>query len=318
MSLNGIDISGWQAGINLAAVPADFVIIKATGGTGFVSQGCDAQFQQAKALGKPRGIYHFAHEAGYQGSATSEANHFLTQTKGYHGEAMLVLDWEGDNVADVGWAKTWLDTVYAATGVRPVIYMNQAAENSYDWSPVVAADYALWIAQYPSSGAQGYGALSAPPHLVHWPSAALWQYTATGRLPGWNGALDLNIFTGDRAAWDAYTRKQGSTQPTPKELFTVAQYDEIQRQQGLTHSKLNNLAVAVNANARQNQIWHGQSHAKLNVLNEMVTQLAQKQGATFTQEEITQWAKEGAAAALAESVVTVDVNVNDKSQPEAQ
>lgn len=36
MTLNGIDISNWQAGINLSAVPADFVIIKATEGTTYV------------------------------------------------------------------------------------------------------------------------------------------------------------------------------------------------------------------------------------------------------------------------------------------
>ena len=34
--MNGIDISSWQEGINLSAVPADFVIIKATEGTRFV------------------------------------------------------------------------------------------------------------------------------------------------------------------------------------------------------------------------------------------------------------------------------------------
>ena len=29
MALNGIDISNWQSGINLAVVPCDFVVIKA-------------------------------------------------------------------------------------------------------------------------------------------------------------------------------------------------------------------------------------------------------------------------------------------------
>ena len=36
--MNGIDISGWQPDINLAVVPCDFVIIKATQGTSFVSK----------------------------------------------------------------------------------------------------------------------------------------------------------------------------------------------------------------------------------------------------------------------------------------
>ena len=32
MSMNGIDISSWQTGIDLSKVPCDFVIIKATEG----------------------------------------------------------------------------------------------------------------------------------------------------------------------------------------------------------------------------------------------------------------------------------------------
>lgn len=33
--LHGIDIASWQAGINIAATDADFVIIKVTGGCGY-------------------------------------------------------------------------------------------------------------------------------------------------------------------------------------------------------------------------------------------------------------------------------------------
>ena len=38
MTLNGIDISSWQSNINVGkeGVPADFVIVKATGGTGYI------------------------------------------------------------------------------------------------------------------------------------------------------------------------------------------------------------------------------------------------------------------------------------------
>lgn len=34
--MNGIDISSWQEGIDLNAVPTDFIIIKATEGTRFI------------------------------------------------------------------------------------------------------------------------------------------------------------------------------------------------------------------------------------------------------------------------------------------
>lgn len=54
MVLNGIDIASWQSGINVGTngVAADFVIIKATGGTGYVNPDCDRAFQQAIKSGK--------------------------------------------------------------------------------------------------------------------------------------------------------------------------------------------------------------------------------------------------------------------------
>ena len=37
MAMNGIDIASYQAGIDLSVVPCDFVIVKATEGTGYVN-----------------------------------------------------------------------------------------------------------------------------------------------------------------------------------------------------------------------------------------------------------------------------------------
>jgi len=37
MALNGIDIASYQTGIDLSVVPCDFVIVKATEGTGYVN-----------------------------------------------------------------------------------------------------------------------------------------------------------------------------------------------------------------------------------------------------------------------------------------
>lgn len=42
MTMNGIDISNWQRDINLSAIKADFVIVKATEGIGYVDKSCDA------------------------------------------------------------------------------------------------------------------------------------------------------------------------------------------------------------------------------------------------------------------------------------
>lgn len=81
--MNGIDISNWQNGINLAAVPFDFVICKATEGTRYVSPDCDRQIQQAVGLGKLVGVYHYVNG----GDAEAEAEYFYEHCKGYVGKA---------------------------------------------------------------------------------------------------------------------------------------------------------------------------------------------------------------------------------------
>ena len=42
MSMNGIDISAWQRGINLSNVPFDFAIVKATEGTKYINGVCES------------------------------------------------------------------------------------------------------------------------------------------------------------------------------------------------------------------------------------------------------------------------------------
>ncbi|WP_146070822.1 LysM peptidoglycan-binding domain-containing protein [Arthrobacter sp. B1805] len=198
-ALSGIDIASHQAGINLDAVPADFVIVKATGGTWYENPELGHQFDGAD--GKLRGLYHFARE-GQQAGPVEEAQHFLSRTRNrWDGNTVPVLDWEADNVHDVGWAKTWLDTVAAAlNGVKPLIYMNLNAAMSHDWSSVIDAGYKLWLAQYPSSARQGYGPLAGRPNTGRW-STIMWQYTQSGSLPGYAGGLDLNVFYGSHDDW---------------------------------------------------------------------------------------------------------------------
>ena len=116
MSMNGIDISNHQAGLNLAAVPCDFVICKATEGTSFVDKYCDGFIQKALSLGKKIGVYHFA--TG-RTSGRQEAEFFYQNIKGYVGKALLVLDWEGSAVnSGVAYAKEFLDRLQELTGVK--------------------------------------------------------------------------------------------------------------------------------------------------------------------------------------------------------
>lgn len=198
MSLNGIDISGWQKGINLAAVPADFVIVKATQGTNFINTSFTTQYDQAKAAGRLLGIYHYA--GG--GNAQAEAQYFLNVIGNRVGEAVLCLDFEEEQNAawnrnPNAWIKSWCDYVAAKTGVNPIVYIQASALNKVSG----IGNYGLWVAQYANSKPTGY---QAHPWNEGKYTCAIRQYSGTGRLKGYNGSLDLDIFYGDAAAWKKY------------------------------------------------------------------------------------------------------------------
>lgn len=216
MTLQGIDISGWQKGINLEAVPADFVIMKATGGAKTFIGDCDRQYQQAKKAGKLRGVYHFAKDRGPVNSATVEADHFVDSTLGYHdGETLLVLDFEADVVSlGAGWALEWLNRVFARTGIRPLIYMSGSLAAQAQWAPVVAANYGLWVANWGSNPVTGHTAAPAV-SAGRWPFEAMRQYSSNGQLPGYSGRLDMDVFYGDRGTWMKYAAKNGQVVTTP-------------------------------------------------------------------------------------------------------
>lgn len=222
MSMNGIDISSWQKGINLNVVPCDFVIVKATGGTGYVNPDYTRAMNQAISAGKKVGVYHYAREKGCKGSAAAEADFFVKTVQSYIGKAILVLDWEEELPLGVAWAKEFLDRVYQKTGVKAFLYTSASVTREYDWTSVAQAGYQLWMAQYPNAKPQngyrdkpwtdgkGYGAFK---------SLAIHQYSGTGRLPGYNGNLDMNKAYMDATAWDKYagaTEQKPTPAPTPK------------------------------------------------------------------------------------------------------
>ena len=126
MSMNGIDISNWQAGLDLKAVPCDFVICKATEGTWFVDKSCAGWVETALAMGKPVGVYHYANG----GNAVSEADYFVNNCANWVGKVLWCLDWEGQGnplFGSVGTARNWIrkfcDRVYERTGAQPIVYI---------------------------------------------------------------------------------------------------------------------------------------------------------------------------------------------------
>ena len=206
MAMQGIDISGWQAGIDLSKVPCDFVIVKATQGVNFVSDACDKQVQQTIALGKPLGFYHYVNGSG----AVAEADFFVNHCAGYFGKGIPCIDWESaENSAwgNTGYLKQLVQRVIDRTGVKPLIY---APAGSFPWDVAQALDCGTWVAQYADKNPTGY---QDSPWNEGAYDCAIRQYSSTGRLAGYNGNLDLDKAYMDADGWAKYVGA-ASAQPT--------------------------------------------------------------------------------------------------------
>ena len=199
--LRGIDISDYQADIDLGTVDADFVIVKATEGRTYVSPSFEKQYAAAKAAGRLLGIYHFA----AVNEPEVEADFFLDTVGDRVGEAVLVLDWERAPLDDVDWCARWLQRVESRTGVRSMLYMSESVANGARWQAVGACP--LWVAAYRTddqSANYDMSKIGSAPvvNAAAWPNSwALWQWSANGRLDGYHGSLDVNTCTLSAEEW---------------------------------------------------------------------------------------------------------------------
>lgn len=196
---HGIDISSHQGGLNIAAIWADFVIVKVTEGTGYINPFWQQQAEATLAAGKRLGLYLFANDE----DPSEQARFFLDRAKSYAGRATFWLDWEAEalNLAPSD-ALVILNQMAAETGSTPGIYLNGQGMESGDWS-AVAGRFPLWYAGGPNYASYGQ-AYSDPatPTVPYWGGNVLiHQYTEDGYLPGYNAHLDLDRLR-DRAAWD--------------------------------------------------------------------------------------------------------------------
>jgi len=221
MALNGIDVASYQAGLDPAKVPCDFVIVKATQGTTYINPDFKRMADAVLKAGKLLGIYHYA--AG--GNQIKEAEHFLNIIRPYIGKATLWLDWEGDmnpafGKCDTAWCKVFLPYVKKKTGVTCGIYMSKSVCRAHDWSGL--ANYPLWCAQYannnrtryqsnPWTDEKGFGA---------WKKATIYQYSSHGRLSGWNDDIDLDIAWMSREQWEALAKGEQVPVPFPDKTDT--------------------------------------------------------------------------------------------------
>lgn len=209
--MNGIDISNWQNGINLDAVPYDFIIAKATQGKTYVSPDCARQVEQARARGKLFGVYHYIDGSG----AIGEADFFIDNIENWVGAGILCLDWEGNQNSAWGnedYLRQVAQRVIDRTGIPPVIYVQQSRMAQVK-QIADKLNCALWIAQYANMDATGY---QDSPWNEGKYACAIRQYSSVGRLSGYSGNLDLNKAYMDASAWSKYANPSGGASvPAP-------------------------------------------------------------------------------------------------------
>lgn len=207
MSMKFIDISNWQAGLDVATVVKNGglggVIVKATEGLGYVDKSCDKFVQQCIKNGIPFGFYHFARN----NNAKAEAEFFRKNTSGYEGKGIPVLDWEDDQ--SVSWVNTFVEHYHELTGIWPWVYANP-------WrfkQGKVNANCGRWVAGYPKNGITdiNYGIRNSLPSSYNVGSVCAWQFSSSVRIGGYSGSLDGDVFYGDKEAWKKHTGSKGSS-----------------------------------------------------------------------------------------------------------
>lgn len=209
--MNGIDISRYQKGIDLSAIPCDFVIVKASqGSSSYVYPTFREQITQAANLGKLLGVYHYASSGG----AIAEAEKFLKTVKDYIGKAILCFDWEKDdnqNFKNPEYAMSWLRYVEQKTGIKPFIYMSKSVTRQYKttWDP----SFPLWCAQYKQIAPETY--VNDPwtdnKGFGPWKDCQIFQYSSKGHLPGYSKDLDLDIAYISAEQWKDYAQGKAPT-----------------------------------------------------------------------------------------------------------
>ncbi len=181
--------------------PVSFAFIKSTQGITIKNKYYAADRRDCRRAGIHVGAYHFF---STKCGGEEQAAFFLANTRLERGDLPPVLDVEpsdgqiaamGGVDAMFGQIRLWLQAVERATGVRPLLYVNQRFVNKYlNQAPDLKTGYHFWIARY--------GEYKPDIHL------ALWQLSADGRVRGIHGHVDLNVFNGYEGQWQEFLEEQ--------------------------------------------------------------------------------------------------------------
>ena len=204
-----VDISGWQKGITpditkqWVGAGINHGIVKMGGAENGIYESSTHRVQVAalRAAGVAVSRYWFNGRDGSIADQVWAAKAQLTTTPLADGERFIwdveregaMAEWSPAEVVDA--AQRMSDVV---TYSRQAVYLSSSMSRAADWSPVVALGLHVMVADYGAND----GTPNSTPLVGFWPRDLiwLWQYTDSGRLPGYDGNLDLS--TGDlRRLW---------------------------------------------------------------------------------------------------------------------
>ena len=212
----GIDVSKHQGIIDWQKVKEAgiaFAMIRAGYGAGTVDARAHRNFSECNRLGIPCGAYWFSY-AHTEEMARREARACLAAVAPYRLDYPIAFDFEYDSVTRAAKAgvtvtkdlasriaRAFCETIEAA-GHYVINYANRDYLGRY-FDEQIRRRYDLWLAQWPKE-----------PDLARPPECGIWQYSSTGRVPGIDGDVDLDVTYQDYPALLAQQR--GDAAP-PKE-----------------------------------------------------------------------------------------------------
>jgi len=196
----GIDVSKYQGRIDWPAVassPVRFAIMRATLGNRYRDGRYAQNLAGATESGLVVGAYHFAKPSLAPRDPGAEADHFLRVAQVASGDVVPVLDIEetgGLSPMQLRvWARAWLARVHSRTGVRAMIY-----SGNYFWRGFMRntswfgeRGHPLWVAHW------NVNAPEVPGDRWAGNGYTIWQWSATGKIPGIKGDVDRDWVNGD-------------------------------------------------------------------------------------------------------------------------
>lgn len=203
--VRGVDVSSYQGYIDWSEIEdsdIDFAFIKATEGSSYHDKMFSDNIENIQHTDIAAGAYHFM---SFESEGKSQAENFISVVEPEKIVLPPVIDLElygeyNDKPPSTSHVRQILDELieelYEAYGKMPIIYTNRRAYSLYVSGEYEECD--IWICD-----------LVKKPALPDGKEWTFWQYSHTGKLPGYDGEeehIDLNVFAGSRADFRKYIK----------------------------------------------------------------------------------------------------------------